>query len=195
MFPTGSVSDEVAALRMGILTDLVSEQGFSRRLGGVIEDLLYEFSPEQAERVGVVDLALEAIRAGSASELIVYFAGDQNAALAGGRLAHANLLARAFAHECPHLKLVEHILSLRLLRAAHGGEEADGVLVEVVKAGIERLGVESVAHEIGKVRIFVDRSPGRWESILADIARKIGQPAFADAVEELMSATDDEVGA
>lgn len=194
MFPTGAVSDEVAALRMGILTDVISAQGFSKRLGGVIEGLLYEFSPEQAERVGVVDLALEAIRAGSGSELIVYFAGDQNAALAGGRLAHADLLARAFARECPDLELVEHILSLRLLRAARASGEAGGVLVDIIKAGIERLGVERVVHEIVKVRIFFDRSPGRWNATLADIAREVRHLAFNDAVEGLMLATDDEGG-
>lgn len=194
MFPTGAVRDEVAALRMGILTDVISAQGFSKRLGGVIEGLLYEFSPEQAERVGVVDLALEAIRAGSGSELIVYFAGDQNAALAGGRLAHADLLARAFARECPDLELVEHILSLRLLRAARASGEAGGVLVDIIKAGIERLGVERVVHEIVKVRIFFDRSPGRWNATLADIAREVRHLAFNDAVEGLMLATDDEGG-
>lgn len=194
MFPAGTISDEVAALRMGILTDVISAQGFSKRLGGVIEGLLYEFAPEQAERVGLVDVALEAIRAGSGSELIVYFAGDQNAALADGRLAHADRLARAFARECPDLELVEHILSLRLLRAARAGDEAGGVLVDVVKAGIERLGVERVEHEIVKVRMFFDRSPGRWDSTLSDIAREVGKPAFNEAVEGLMLATDDEGG-
>jgi len=194
MFPAGTISDEVAALRMGILTDVISAQGFSKRLGGVIEGLLYEFAPEQAERVGLVDVALEAIRAGSGSELIVYFAGDQNAALADGRLAHADRLARAFARECPDLELVEHILSLRLLRAARAGDEAGGVLVDVVKAGIERLGVERVEHELVKVRMFFDRSPGRWDSTLSDIAREVGKPAFNESVEGLMLATDDEGG-
>jgi hypothetical protein len=194
MFPTGAVSDESAALRMGILADVISSQGFSKRLGGVIEGLLYEFSPEQAQRVGVVDLALEAIRAGAGSELIVYFAGDQNAVLAGGRLAHADLLARAFARECPDLQLVEDILSLRLLRAARAGEEVGDVLVDVIEAGIERLGVECVVHEIVKVRMFFDRSAGRWKAILACIAREVGKPAFADAVEGLMLATDDDDG-
>jgi hypothetical protein len=191
MFPTGQVSDDVASLRIKIVADLIEAEGFSKRFGGVIEDLLYAFSPEQAERVGLIELALRAIRSGSTGELIAYYAGDQNASHPPARRAHADLLARAFAKECPDLDLIERILSLRLLRESRveQGSGEVSVLVEIITTGVKRLGTKRVVRELVSTRTFFEGAPEKWNSILAASGKAVDQSVFNDAVEDLMFAS------
>lgn len=138
----GGVTAQIAAVRMAILREHIAENGFLREAANAVEDLLYVFTPEQAEEVGLVELAFELIRAGTVARAIVYCAGDQNGQATGGRLDQIDRLARGFAEQCPDRDVVELLLMLRLMRAWRMPDVADALVTlgELASASATRFG-------------------------------------------------------
>ncbi|MGQ8630472.1 trypsin-like peptidase domain-containing protein [Agrobacterium sp. DKPNP3] len=150
------IVDKIASLQADLMREYVSVYGLDGHACEVIEDLLYVLSVEQADRLRIVDLAVEATQIGVGASPLVYFAGDQNRAMSGAELEIADRLACTFAKRAV-LDLAEHVLMLRIMRARGGQLEQSELdtLRKIASTIASRFGATPVATTLDRVSPFL----------------------------------------
>jgi len=176
-------ADNIASLQAALMREYVSVHGLDKHACQVIEDLLYVLSVEQADRLGIVDLALEATRMGPEASSLVYFAGDQNRRKSHGELQIADRLAGAFA-EHAILDLAEQVLMLRLMRTRGGlPDQAElDMLRKVASTIAHRFGVAPVATTLKKLSTILKSGIPTSMIEICDAIRGDLEDAELDAV-------------
>lgn len=167
------VADDIATLRIDLLREYASVHGLDKRAGNVIEDLLHTLSIEQANRLGIMGLAIEASRqGGGASSSLVYFAGDQNRMLANDKMGLADRLAESFA-EHADLHLADHVLMMRLIRLRIGyfDQSELKVLTKISYTIATRFGPASVSGVLENVSGLLEFLSPESKAAIVDAVR------------------------
>lgn len=184
--PDEALSDKIASIRADLLREYVSTNGLDKEACRALEDLVYAMSIEQAESLGIVELALEAIRVGPDPSPLVYFAGDQNRTKSADQLGNADRFAHAFAAHANE-ELAGSVLNMRLMRARDGISEPElSMIGDIASIVAQRFGPGAVVRAFEDASIFLERLEARSRAAVGEaVLAKISCADLDDVIKDL----------